>query len=81
MNNVLDLIKEYIDRHIDNPPEELTLDSKFDEIGVDSLAMLELMFELEDKYGIHLPNDTLKPETVGQFVDLVEKFKPAAVNE
>lgn len=81
MNNTLDLIKEYIDRHIDNPPAELTLDSKLDEIGLDSLAMLELMFELEDKYGIHVPNDTLKPETVGQFVELVEKFKPAAVNE
>ncbi len=43
--------------------------------------MLELLFEVEDKYGVHLPNDVPRPETVGQLVELIEKFKPPAVNE
>lgn len=77
----LELIKEYVNRHTDNPPENLALESKLDEIGLDSLALLELMFEVEDKYGINLPNDVKMPETVGQLVELVEKFKPPVVNE
>jgi len=76
--STLELIKDYIDRHVDNPPENLTLENRLDGIGLDSLAMLELMFEIEDKYNIRLPNDATKPETVGQLVELIEKFKPSA---
>jgi acyl carrier protein len=74
----LDLIKEYINSHADHPPENLTLDSKLDAVGLDSLALLELMFKIEDKYNIKLPDDTKKPESIGQLVELVEKFKPSA---
>lgn len=81
MNNNLDIIKDYIDRHADNPPENLTLESKLNEIGIDSMAILELIFELEDKYGIRLPEDIPTPETVGQLLELIEQYKPAAVNE
>ncbi len=77
----LELIKEYISRHVDNPPENLTLESRLNEIGLDSLALLQLLFEVEDKYGVHLPNNVPMPETVGQLVELIEKFKPPAVNE
>ena len=75
----LELIKEYINRHVDNPPENLTLESRLNEIGLDSLALLQLLFEVEDKYGVHWPNNVPTPKTVGQLVELVEKFKPPAV--
>ncbi len=80
MDKNLELIKVYLDRHLDNPPENLTPESRIDEIGVDSLALLELMMELEDKYDFRLPEDVPTPETVGQLLALVEKYKPAAVN-
>ena len=79
--STLELIKEYINRHVDQPPENLEMESRLDGIGLDSLAMLELFFEFEDKYGISLPNDVPMPETVGQLVNLIEKFKPPEVNE
>ena len=77
----LELIKEYINRHVDQPPENLEMESRLDGIGLDSLAMLELFFEIEDKYGISLPNNVPMPETVGQLVKLIDKFKPPEVNE
>ena len=77
----LELIKEYINRHVGQPPENLEMESRLDEIGLDSLAMLELFFEIEDKYGISLPNNVPMPETVGQLVKLIDKFKPPEVNE
>ena len=79
--STLELIKEYISKHAVNPPENLTLESRLDGIGVESLAMLELLFEVEDKYGITLPNDAPMPETVGQLVELIEKYKPSAVSK
>lgn len=80
MDKNLELIKVYLDRHLDNPPENLTPESRIDEIGIDSLALLELMMELEDKYDFRLPEDVPTPETVGQLLALVEKYKPAAIN-
>ena len=79
--STLELIKEYINRHVDQPPENLEMESRLDGIGLDSLSMLELFFEIEDKYGISLPNNVPMPETVGQLVKLIDKFKPPEVNE
>ncbi|MDA8362922.1 MAG: acyl carrier protein [Gammaproteobacteria bacterium] len=81
MDNRLEPIKAYLDRHFDNPPEHLALESRLDEIGIDSMALLELMMELEDKYDFRLPEDVPTPETVGQLVALVEQYKPSALNE
>ena len=81
MDNNLELIRDYLERHFDHPPENLTPDSRLDEIGIDSMALLELIFELEDKYDIRLPDDVSSPETVGQLLALVEQYKPSAVHE
>ena len=35
------------------------------DLGVDSLMMLELMFEFEDRCGIKLPSNLTTPKTVG----------------
>jgi acyl carrier protein len=76
----LDIIKDYLDRHADNPPENLTPETKLDELGIDSMALLELIFEMEDKHGIRLPDNVPTPENVGQLLKLIEQYKPAAVN-
>jgi acyl carrier protein len=81
MDDTLDLIKDYLNKHMDNPPEDLTVDSRLDEIGVDSLALIELIFEMEEKYNITVPQDIAKPETIGQLIETVEKYKPVTANE
>lgn len=80
MDKNLELIKAYLDTHFDNPPKNLTPESKLDEIGLDSLAQLELIMELEDKYNFRLPENVPEPETVADLLALVELYKPAAVN-
>lgn len=81
MDNNLDLIKDYVEKHVGNQPVNLTHESKLDEIGIDSLALLELMFEFEDKYDFSLPGNVQMPGTVGQLLELIDKYKPSAVNE
>jgi acyl carrier protein len=48
-------------------PEALLAD-----LGVDSLMMLELVFEFEDSFGITLPEDLKSPRTVGEMVALMD---------
>jgi len=48
---------------------------------VDSLTLLEMMFALEERFGIRFPNDAPQPETVGQVIELVEKLRPPALHE
>lgn len=78
--DTLELLREFIKSHVDSPPENLTLESRLDEIGLDSLTLLEMVFELEDKFGFNFPDDMPQPETVGQLVEFFEKQKTAVVN-
>jgi acyl carrier protein len=42
-------------------------------LGVDSLTLLELMFEIEEKFGVRLEEDTPPPRTCGELAALVER--------
>ena len=48
-------------------PEALLAD-----LGIDSLMMLELIFECEDQLKIKLPEDIKSPQTVGEMVALMD---------
>ena len=48
-------------------PEALLAD-----LGVDSLMMLELIFECEDQLGVKLPEDLKTPKTVGEMVEMMD---------
>jgi acyl carrier protein len=50
--------------------DEISLDSTFEELGVDSLDAIELLFELEARYEIAIPDDEAKSfETVREVVE------------
>lgn len=76
MDDHLQLIKDFLDRHVDNPPGNIQPESVLEEIGIDSLGLLELIFEMEEKYGLSLPRDLPTPRTVGDLIEVVEKYKP-----
>jgi len=62
------------------PPDKrnLQMTDRLDEIGIDSLMGVELMFDLEEKFDIQIPfnaNDAkLEFETVGEVVDAIKKI-------
>ncbi|MCY0938895.1 phosphopantetheine-binding protein [Streptomyces sp. H34-S4] len=45
------------------PHAELTDDLSLAEVGVDSLAVVEMITAIEDRYGIEFPEELLSPET------------------
>ncbi len=58
----------------DLAPEKITLDSTFDELGVDSLDGIEIVMQLEDKYDIEISDeDARSMKSVRQVVETLEK--------
>ena len=64
-------------------PEQVTEDARFDEdLGVDSLGLVEFVMEVEDVFGVKIPEDELDGiSTVGQAADLVEAKLAAPAGE
>ncbi|MEU2623978.1 acyl carrier protein [Streptomyces sp. NPDC007157] len=52
-------------------------DSGFDALGVDSLGLLGIVGELENRHGVPMPVDAERCKTPRQFLDLVNSAMPA----
>lgn len=55
------------------PREKLTPDSTFDELGMDSLDAINLIFEIENEFNISVSDEAVKSITGVR--DLVEKLQ------
>lgn len=58
-------------------PEKLLPDATLESLGLDSLAVIEFMFQIEDKFGIQIPDQANPPRTLGEMVQLIEPLLPA----
>ena len=57
--------------------ERVTLDSTLEELGIDSLGTLDVVFGLETEFGVTLSDaDALVVRTVRQAVELLERVAP-----
>lgn len=70
---VLTLVREYLADELDIDESEIQEDSRFKEdLGADSLDLYTLTQELEDEYGVKIPEeDAIELTTVGKAVDYV----------
>lgn len=65
-------IAAYLAEQLDVPVEEITMDTTFESLGVDSLDTVEMVMDLESDLGVELELDE-KVTTVGELVQFVEK--------
>lgn len=66
------LIRDFLKDRLGVEPENVVSGAPLADLGVDSLMMLELMFEFEDRFGIKLSRDLKTPRTVGEMVTLMD---------
>ncbi|UCV22936.1 acyl carrier protein [Ferribacterium limneticum] len=66
------LIRDFLKDRLGVEPGNVVPGAVLAELGVDSLMMLELMFEFEDHFGIKLSRDIKTPRTVGEMVSLMD---------
>ena len=68
---VFEAIAELVAERVEKDVSEITMESKFRDLGIDSLDTVELLMNLEDKLGIEIELDQ-KVETVGDLVAFIE---------
>jgi len=57
------------------PAESISPDSSFEELGIDSLAGMGLVFELESKFNVSIPNEeALQMRTVHSAVESLRRI-------
>ncbi len=74
---VADKVKKMIVAQLGVNESEVVAEAKFiDDLGADSLDIVELVMALEDEYGIEIPDeDAEKIETVGDAIRYIEEHQ------
>ena len=64
-------------------PSEIGIGTSFvDDLGIDSLSMVEIAVQTEDKYSVKIPDEDLMGlRTVGDVVDYIHTLEAAAALE
>lgn len=74
-NDVLEEIRDQLESIKVPGAREATPENTWAELDVDSLDLVELVKALEDKFGITISDDDLKPiESVGAAIDLTMRL-------
>ena len=67
-------IEEVLIEKYDVKPEAIRPDATLTELGLDSLSIAELIFDLSDHYGIDIPDERLDFTTLAGAVAVVDEY-------
>jgi acyl carrier protein len=85
----LDAIRDILHRNFDIDPEALQPEAKLADLAIDSLAVIEVMFAVEDTFHITVPSEPAAVQgqltTIGELVAYIDKLiaeqHPASTSE
>ena len=69
---IFEEIKKVICEQLEVEPEEVTMDTTFEDLGADSLDLFQVVIEIEERYGIQL-EEAKSIKSVRDAVEYVEK--------
>jgi len=74
-DQILEGLAEIVEEVAGVAPEDVTADKSFvDDLDIDSLSMVEIAVQAEDRFGVKIPDDELANlKTVGDAVTYVSK--------
>lgn len=58
-------------------PELLSMDSTLEDLGIDSLGQVELLFTVEEAFALQLPTDPVPMRSVGDVVRYIDALRAA----
>lgn len=74
---VFEKVKELVAEQLGISQDTIKLESNIlEDLGADSLDVIEMLMTLEEEYGITIPDEQIgQVKTIGQIVELIEKLK------
>lgn len=75
--DTLTTIRTFLTERTTLKSEQITPEATLKELDVDSLMLLELIFECEEQLGIKIEQDTLTPATIGDLIAIVREAAPS----
>lgn len=70
---VFEKIQKLICEQLKISEDRVTIDTTIDDLGVDSLDLVELVMDIEEEFYVEVPDDSIETiKTVGDLVKFVE---------
>lgn len=77
MTTTFERVQAILEKKYSLKAETITPESTLESLGLDSLDLIEVLFDVEDEFQIRIPQDggsALKTATVQDIVDSIEKL-------
>ncbi|MCJ7799763.1 MAG: acyl carrier protein [Polaromonas sp.] len=74
MTNTFEHLRAILIKDYKNDPHLLTLDAELEALGIDSLGVAELLFNVEDEFHITLSPDAVQLLTLGDVVHFIDEL-------
>ena len=81
MSSTIERLRAILMKDYGLTPEVLTLDAPLESLGIDSLGVVELLFNVEDEFKIALPSDAVPMPTIGDVVRYIDQLIAAQAVE
>lgn len=72
--SVFEHLSHLLIEKFDVPEDKITPDAELTDLGLDSLSIVELVFDVEDEFDIEISEDDADFKTLGGAVALVERL-------
>ena len=74
MSTTLERLKQLFIAKFDFNIGELKPTKRLEDLGLDSLDMIEFMFDIENEFKIKIPDQEFKVTTIQEIVDALDRF-------
>jgi len=72
-----EFLAEVLSEKYDVPREAISPEATLTELGLDSLTIVELLFDVEDEFGIEIPEERATFQTLAEAAALVDELVQA----
>ena len=70
-------LADVLSEKYDVDPDAISPEATLTELGLDSLTIVELLFDVEDEFGIEVPEERVTFETLAEAAALVDELVQA----
>ena len=74
MSTTLERLKQLFVAKFDSNIEELNPTTTLEHLGLDSLDMIDFLFDIENEFDIKIPDQEFRVRTIQEIVDAVDRF-------